>query len=108
MASELEAINIMEGIRIQMSRNKTIDVAKAIGIILVIMEHLVVYQGRAFTLISAFSMPLFFFFSGYCFDSQKYNNIGQFLKKKMKTIIVPYLGFLTLGLAITLVIPACY
>ena len=54
----------MEGIRIQMSRNKTIDIAKAIGIILVIMEHLVVYQGRAFTLISAFSMPLFFSFQG--------------------------------------------
>ena len=64
MASESEAINIMEGIRIQMSRNRTIDVAKAIGIILVIMEHLVVYQGRAFTLISAFSMPLFFSFRG--------------------------------------------
>ena len=51
MASELEAINKIEGIRIQMNRNKTIDIAKAIGIILVIMEHLVVYQGRAFTLI---------------------------------------------------------
>ena len=50
MASELEAINKIEGIRIQMSRNKTIDIAKAIGIILVIMEHLVVYQGMAFTL----------------------------------------------------------
>lgn len=47
-----------------MSRNKTIDIAKAIGIILVIMEHLVVYQGRAFTLIATLSMPLFFSFLG--------------------------------------------
>lgn len=98
--------NYREGIRLQMNRNKTIDIAKAIGIILVIMEHLVVYQGRAFTLISAFSMPLFFFLSGYCFDSKRYDSTVQFLGKKFKTIIVPYLGFLTLGLVITLVIPA--
>lgn len=46
-------------------------------------------------------MPVFFLISGMCFDSSKYSSFWNFLKKKFKTIIIPYFGFCLFGFAIS-------
>lgn len=63
-----------------------IDMAKGYGILLVILEHLDV--GTLGTWINSFHVPLFFFLSGYVFSVKQ--DFGQLLRKKCKTIIVPY------------------
>lgn len=67
-------------------RYNNIDVLKGLGIILVLMTHTnaaLVWE-RVYT---AFYMPLFFWASGYLYQ---YTG-GGYLKKKIKTIIFPYI-----------------
>lgn len=68
-----------------------IDLAKGIGIILVLIGHSKFLPITLKNYIYSFHMPLFFILSGYVF-SNKYN-FKDFLKKKVKTILFPYLFF---------------
>ena len=63
-----------------------IDMAKGYGTILVIFAH--IHYGLLRTWIYTFHMPLFFFLSGYVFKENY--GFGEFLKKKVKTIVIPY------------------
>lgn len=64
-----------------------IDMAKGWGIICVIIGHMI--QGTFIdNWIYSFHMPLFFLISGYVF-STKYNFL-EFVKRKVKSILVPY------------------
>ena len=66
-------------------RIKYLDVAKAIGIILVIIGH--VSQNRVITsIIYSFHMPLFFILSGYVYHKGN-------TKRKVKKILIPYFVF---------------
>lgn len=65
-----------------------LDLAKGIGIILVIMGHTIFPVHQA---ISLFHMPLFFFLSG--MTLKVYDSFEGFLIKKTDRIIVPYLFF---------------
>ena len=73
--------------RAEQSRATYIDIAKAIGIICVLIGH-------SFTadcigiLIYAFHMPLFFLVSG--FLSKKKRSLADWMKKKKRTLLVPY------------------
>ena len=69
------------------NRIKSIDIAKAIGIFLIVLGHTLEF-GELRKFIYSFHVPLFFFLSGLCF-SRKKNII--FIKKKILTIYVPYL-----------------
>ena len=63
-------------------RDKVIDVAKGIGIILVILAH--VLKGKnifVLEVIYYFHMPLFFFISGLLSYYDKSNNFKEFLLK---------------------------
>lgn len=78
-----------------MQRTNWIDVARGIGIILVLQGHALsahVYRH----LIYAFHMPLFFFISGILFDYKK-NNLATNLKKSVKGILIPYFLFALLS-----------
>lgn len=66
-----------------------IDKAKGIGIVLVILGHTLCPPSIKFWLYS-FHMPLFFFLSGYVFKI-KTPNFLDFLKNKIKTLIIPAL-----------------
>ena len=55
-----------------MCRNNYLDVAKGMALFLVVLGHLVRARGTVFTWIFSFHMMLFFFISGYVFDSDKY------------------------------------
>ena len=68
------------------SRISWIDMAKGYGTILVIYAHL--GRGSLWTWMYSFHLPLFFFLSGYVFSTKL--NFGNFLLRKIKSIIVPY------------------
>ena len=83
-------------------RDFRIDIAKGIGIFLVIAGHLVKYAHSTSVFIFSFHMPLFYFLSGYVCSSDFSKN--KFWKR-IKSLLVPYLGFSLLGLFISLCIP---
>ncbi|ALP91164.1 acyltransferase family protein [Clostridium butyricum] len=66
-----------------------IDIMKGIGIILVICGH-ISQLNTLNTWIYSFHMPLFFFISGITFSMSKKEN---FIRKKVKKILIPYFIF---------------
>jgi fucose 4-O-acetylase-like acetyltransferase len=74
-------------------RIEYVDILKGIGIICVLLGHNLVIQSAEKLpevmryIIYSFHMPLFFFLSGYVFSAK--GDAITFLKKKIKTIIVP-------------------
>lgn len=64
-----------------------IDAAKGMGLLCVILGHL--HVPFVATWIYTFHMPLFFFLSGLVFSGKKYD-FGTFLKKKLKSLVLPY------------------
>ena len=75
------------------SKNELIDIAKGIGIILVVAGHCMEFPKNYIYL---FHMPLFFFLSGYCYK-EKYNqnlsNIFILLKKRIKSLYFPFVKY---------------
>lgn len=74
-------------------RVEIIDVAKGIGIFLVVTGHCIFqYAG----IIYLFHMALFFFLSGYCYN-EKYNENFQMiwilLKKRIKSLYIPFIKY---------------
>ena len=82
-----------------------IDIAKGIGLILVIFGHLFRYGGRPSIFIFSFHMPLFFIISGFCFNPDKNNDFKHYLVKKVKSLLLPYLTFCILGFTISMFVP---
>ena len=75
-----------------MKRINWIDYAKGIGIILVILGHSI-FPETLKIWICSFHMPLFFMLSGFTFNIEKYNDFKSFVKRKFKTLIIPYFIF---------------
>jgi acyltransferase len=76
----------------QTERVHWIDIARGIGIIFVIYGHVLGSNGFRY-LIYAFHMPLFFFLSGAVFNDKKYLDFKQYVKKNIKSILIPYFIF---------------
>ena len=76
-------------------RNSIIDIAKGIGIALVILGH-ITDNSDCKQLIYMFHMPLFFFISGISFKYSytKDSSFKKFFRKKIKSIMIPYFIFL--------------
>ena len=76
-----------------MTRKVSIDIAKGIGISLVVLGHMNDYFGAgipgAYKFIYLFHVPLFFFLSGLFFKEKE--RFGDCLKKKFFRLYVPYL-----------------
>ena len=75
------------------SRSALLDIAKGIGILLVVFGHQIDYFHldfpSAYPFIYLFHVPLFFFLSGVFFkDSDK---VWPFIKKKFVRLYIPYL-----------------
>lgn len=66
-----------------------IDLAKAIGMLTIIWGHVAV--GKSVTFVYAFHIPLFFFLSGMVFVKDKYPDFLSFVKRRIQTLIVPYI-----------------
>ena len=82
-----------------MKREKWADILKGIGAVIVVIGHLVLYDGNAKIYIYSFHMPLFFFISGYLYHQEK--SFFQFLLRKVRTLIIPYFMFAFLSIVIT-------
>jgi len=70
-----------------------IDALKGMGIMLVVFAHHSLPVALD-TYIFSFHMPLFFFISGFLFDSGKYaESASNFIKGRFRSLIVPYFCF---------------
>lgn len=71
------------------------DIYRGFCILLMVMGH--IGFGSALShYIHGFHMPLFFHVSGYFTNPEKEKNFLQFLLHKFRTILVPYLVFVTI------------
>ena len=70
-----------------------IDIAKGIGMIMVVLGHAVRMPELMYGIIFSVHMPLFFILSGYCFSFRPEEKFGYFLKKNARQLLLPY--FLT-------------
>ena len=70
-------------------RNLSFDLAKGIGIFLMVFGHTSLPK-FASTWIYSFHMPLFFLISGVFFRPEKYNEWYGFIVAKSKTLLIPY------------------
>lgn len=69
-----------------------VDELKGFAIILVMCGHAIfpdLLKGELYS----FHIPLFFFLSGYVFSIRKYNGFREFLKSKVRSLIIPLLSF---------------
>lgn len=75
-----------------MNRLREIDVERGIVILLVVLGHLVQFDGFIWSCIFAFHMPFFFFISGYCSSQKTFDvPLSVFLKKNIKSYLLPTL-----------------
>ncbi|KEZ91204.1 acyltransferase family protein [Lacrimispora celerecrescens] len=78
--------------RAEQSRAEYIDIYRSFGIILMVMGH--IGFGIYFDhFIHAFHMPMFFFISGIFFKVNQGMTFSSFVKKKAKTLLIPYAAF---------------
>ncbi len=69
-----------------------LDYSKGIAIILVVLGH-IFNGGNIKTYIYSFHIPLFFIISGYLFNYSNINSFKEFISKKTKVYLIPYLTF---------------
>lgn len=69
-------------------RNKWLDIAKGITIILMVVGHSSIPE-RASNFIYAFHMPLFFIASGWCTNWDK-DGLILFIRRKSKSLLIPF------------------
>lgn len=87
------------------NRCKHIDIAKGIGIILVVLGHSVPHNTYLGMVIYSFHMPLFFLLSGVFAKTSEKEKLFPFLKKNIKQLIVPYIVFIIIGILVNLSVP---
>lgn len=68
-----------------------IDVFRGLGIIAMVMGH-IGFGGKFDHFIHAFHMPMFFFISGFFYRRRDYS-IGEYVGKKAKSLLIPYISF---------------
>ncbi len=66
-----------------------IDIAKALGMLTIMWGHIA--ANKSVTFVYAFHIPLFFFLSGMVFVQYKYPDFKSFVKRRIQTLIVPYI-----------------
>lgn len=80
-----------------------LDVSKALGVYLVILGHLVIFNYHTFRFIFAFHMPFFFIAAGFVFRFEP--SFKKFIKKCSKYYLLPYIAVLILGFIQCLILP---
>ena len=70
-----------------------IDVAKAIGIFAIWLGHYGTDAGYAYLWVFTWHVPLFFFLSGCTVHMEKSRTVFEYIKHKIKTILIPYVFF---------------
>lgn len=81
------------------TRTSSIDVARGIGILLVVYGHSLSADSLRF-IIYSFHMPLFFFLSGLVFTYRPEQKVLSFLQKNIRGLLYPYFIFAFLSFAL--------
>lgn len=86
------------------SRSATVDIAKGIGIMLVVLGHnwLSVRSGGLHRIIFSFHLPLFFFLSGVFLNPEK--RFNRLVIDKSRSLLKPYLLFCIIYILISIMI----
>ena len=74
----------------QKDRIAYLDIAKAIGILLVVFAHINI-KGLAYQTFYSFHIPLFFILAGMTFRSE--GTFREFISKKTRRLILPYIAY---------------
>lgn len=74
-----------------------IDITKGIAIILMVVGHSSIPASFS-RYIWSFHMPLFFVISGFLYDADKYKRLESLIKRRIQTLIVPYVFFSIIAL----------
>lgn len=82
-------------------RDQTIDIAKGVGISLVVLGHCLPYDGMAYHYIYLFHMPLFFLLAGMF---ARPCTVGECLRRRSWRLLVPYLFYWLYARAFTYII----
>ena len=82
-----------------------IDTAKGLCLILVIVGHTLPYGNLMRNFIFSFHMPAFFFLSGMTFRPEKYSSCLDYIKKRGRTLVLPYFFITVTALAICTIRP---
>lgn len=90
------------------TRIRFVDVAKGIGVLLMILHHCIARAGTAYAVvikiagfILSFHMPLFFFLSGYVYRNK---DTRAFFAERISGLLLPVLAFQALNMAISIVL----
>lgn len=76
--------------RINKARKGYLDIAKAIGIIIVLINHIELQLGRANQYLGVFFVSEFFLLAGMTFRKKDGETIKSFASKKAKRLLLPY------------------
>ena len=79
-------------------KDDSVSISKGIAIMLMVIVH-ARFSKYGDTLITMFHMPLFFFFSGYCFKERYLKETKEFVIKRFRGIYSPYVKWGLLFLA---------
>lgn len=75
------------------TRKGYLDIAKAFGIIIVLINHIGLSLGGANRYLGAFYVSEFFFLAGMTFHVKEKESAGNFIKRKAKRLLIPYTGY---------------
>lgn len=81
-----------------------LDMAKGIGIILVVAGHSTLVSESALTWLASFHMPLFFIISGMLLwhNKEEEKSMRELLRRKARGIMIPYISFSVIFMCILL------
>lgn len=87
---------------VKKGRLQYLDMAKGIGIILVVIGHSTFENETLMSVIASFHMPMFFVISGMLirYTGEEKKPFGKIVERKMRTITLPYLLFSAINLLI--------
>lgn len=73
-------------------RIEWIDICKGLGIFLVVIGHTGIAKASqtAYDWIYSFHMPFFYMISGLVFNETKYDTFGKYIKRRIKTLVIPF------------------
>ena len=83
-----------------MKRQAWIDIAKGIGILLVVLAHTRFATSGVSHWINSFHMPLFFLMAGLCYDEKRYPTYRSYFKRKCVALLYPYVTLSLLVIAL--------
>ena len=81
----MQAMKKMIRLENKSQRNRTIDIARGIGIISIIIGHFGIYP--IVRVVFTYHVPMFYIISGYLIKREKY---CSFLKRKIRSLFIPY------------------